>query len=120
MKVAKKIESTARKITSKTIQQDEISEAVYETAKGLYASGAIDRTTMREFDALCLPEVPSYTARQVKSIRAQCKCSQAVFAKYMNVSASSLRQWEIGTKRPAALACKLLNVIERKGLDALA
>ncbi len=96
-----------------------ISEVVYETAKDLYAADAIDKTTMHEFDALCLPEVPRYTPEQIQSIRARCKCSQAVFAKYLNVSASSLRQWEIGTKKPAGVACKLLNIIDTKGLEAL-
>jgi hypothetical protein len=40
-----------------------ISEVVYETAKDLFAAGAIDKTTMHKFDALCLPEVPRYTAK---------------------------------------------------------
>jgi putative transcriptional regulator len=114
------IAGAPRKTSVGTARQNRISEAVYETAKGLYASGAIDRTTMREFDALCLPAVPRYTARQIKALRARCNCSQAVFAKYMNVSPSSLQQWEVGTKKPAGIACKLLNLIERKGLEALA
>ena len=96
-----------------------ISEVVYETAKGLFAAGAMDQTTMHEFDALCLPEVPRYTPKQIQAIRACCKCSQAVFAKYLNVSASSLKQWEIGTKKPGGVACKLLNIIETKGLEAI-
>ena len=100
-------------------RKNRITEAVYATAKDLHAAGAIDHTTMREFDALCLPKVPSYTARRIKAIRAKCKCSQSVFAMYLNVSASSLRQWELGAKKPAGVACKLLNIVENKGLEAL-
>jgi len=96
-----------------------ITESVYTTAKDLFAAGAIDQATMREFDALCLPKVPSYSARQIKALRTRCKCSQPVFAAYLNVTPSSLKQWESGAKKPAAAARKLLNVVDRKGLEAL-
>lgn len=122
-KLAAKSKKTVRRAgatAAKTNRTSHITETIYESAKGLYAAGAIDQITMHHFDALCLPEVPTYTARQIKALRERCNCSQPVFAKYLNVSASSLRQWEAGVKRPAAAACKLLNVVERKGLQALA
>jgi putative transcriptional regulator len=88
--------------------------------KGLFAAGAFDKTTMREFDALRLPKaVPKYTAKQIKSIRLRCNASQAVFAAYMNISPSSLQKWEIGAKKPTGVALKLLSIIDDKGLDAL-
>src|ERR1700722_12576732 len=90
-----------------------LTEAVYETAKDLFALGAIDQATMREFDILCVPKVPRYTARQIKNIRTRCKCSQPVFAAYLNVTPSSLKQWESGAKRPAGAARKLFHVWER-------
>ena len=34
--------------------QSRIAEAVHETAEGLHRIGAIDKTTMREFDVMCL------------------------------------------------------------------
>ena len=34
-----------------------ILKAVHETAKGLHAAGVMDKTTMREFDSLCLPPI---------------------------------------------------------------
>lgn len=92
---------------------------VYETAKGLYDAGSIDKTTMREFDTLCLPKVPNYTAVQIKAIRTRCKLSQHVFAAYMNVSASSLQKWERGERKPDGVALKLLNLVDKKGLQAL-
>jgi putative transcriptional regulator len=33
---------------------------------------------------------------------------------------STAQKWEIGEKRPSGSSLKLLNVIERKGVDALA
>jgi putative transcriptional regulator len=102
-----------------TGRMSRITQTIYESAKDLHAAGAIDQTTMREFDAICLPPVPKYSATRIKALRARCKCSQPVFAKYLNVTPSSLRQWETGAKQPAGAACKLLDVIERKGLEAL-
>jgi putative transcriptional regulator len=93
--------------------------SVQDDAKGLYAAGAIDKATMQEFDALCLPKVPDYTADQIKSIRLRCNASQSVFAAYMNVSPSSLQKWEIGAKKPTGVALKLLSIIDDKGLEAL-
>src|ERR1700722_14504184 len=101
--------TTAKKVTAPK-RKNRITEAVHETAKDFYAAGLINHTTMREFDALCLPKVPSYTAHRIKAIRAKCKFSQSIFAMYLNVSASSLRQWELGAKKPAGVACKLLNI----------
>ena len=46
--------------------------------------------------------------------------SQAVFEAVLNTSVSTVQKWEIGEKRPSGPSLKLLNVIERKGVDALA
>jgi len=62
-------------MTSKTIL-----DAVHETAKGLRKAGAMDATTMREFDALCLPPFEHFSAGQIKKLRLRHKASQAVFA----------------------------------------
>ena len=90
-----------------------------QTARDFYDAGLMDLTTMRKFDALRLPEVPQYSPEQIKGIRMRCKASQAVFAKCINVSLSSLQKWEIGEKKPSNVALKLLNVVERKGFGAL-
>src|SRR5581483_9802057 len=82
-------QSTARKTNRNQPVKNRISEVVYESAKGLYNAGLINKTTMREFDELCLPKVPDYTPRQIKAIRDRFQKSQAVFAAYMNISASS-------------------------------
>ena len=41
-----------------------IMESVHETATGLYAGGAIDKGTMREFDLICLTPVEIYDAEK--------------------------------------------------------
>ena len=93
--------------------------AVHETAKGLHKAGVMDVATMREFDALCLPPVKHYSAGQIKRLRLRHKASQAVFAAYLNASASTVQKWEQGKKQPNGPSLKLLNIVDRKGLDAL-
>ena len=96
-----------------------ILDTVHETAKGLHKSGVMDTTTMREFDALCLPPVKNLSAAQIKRLRVRNKASQAVFAAYLNTSPSTVQKWEQGQKRPNGPLLKLLNLIEQKGLEAL-
>jgi len=97
-----------------------ILETIHETADGLHRAGVMDTKTMREFDALCLPPVKEYTATQIKRIRLHNKASQAVFAAYLNTSPSTVQKWERGNKKPNGPSLKLLNLVDRKGLEALA
>ena len=48
------------------------------------------------------------------------RVSQAVFARHLNVSAGLISQWERGEKRPAGASLKLLTLIQKKGLEAIA
>lgn len=97
-----------------------ILKVVHESAKGLYDAGIVDATTMHEFDALCLPLVKDLTAHEIKKLRLKEHVSQAVFAKYLNTSSSTIKQWEQGEKRPRGTSLKLLNLIATKGLSVLA
>jgi len=97
-----------------------ILNVVHESARDLHDAGMSDQTTMREFDALCLTPVKEYTALQIKQIRIRSKASQTVFATYLNTSPSTVQKWEQGKKRPRGTSLKLLNLVDRKGIDALA
>ena len=79
----------------------------------------MDAVTLREFDALCLPPVKDYSAAQIKRLRQRSKASQAVFAAWLNTSASTVQKWEQGQKRPKGPSLKLLSLVDRKGLEAL-
>src|SRR5580700_7409412 len=96
-----------------------ILETVHETAKGLYDAHIINATTMREFDELCLPKIKELSPRQIKSIRLREKVSQPVFAKFLNTTLSTVRQWEQGEKHPRGTSLKLLNLVSEKGLGIL-
>lgn len=109
--MASKTQAVAKKKT--------LLDAAHDMAAGLYEIGAIDAMTMREFDAACLPEVRELSPKQIKQMRLKEKVSQAVFAQYLNTSASTVRQWEQGEKRPRGTSLKLLNLVLDKGLEIL-
>jgi putative transcriptional regulator len=91
-----------------------------ETARGLYELGVVDGKTMREFQSLRVAVPKTYSAVEIKRLRLMERASQAVFAAYLNTSLSTVQKWEIGEKRPSGPALKLLDLVERKGLKALA
>lgn len=106
-------------MTSKTAVKSRILTAVHEAASDLHKAGFIDLRRMREYDALCLAPVPDYSSKKIRALRTRHKLSQAVLAAVLNTSLSTVRQWEIGDKHPSGPSLKLLNLLERKGLEAL-
>ncbi|MCG8508313.1 MAG: DNA-binding transcriptional regulator [Rhodospirillales bacterium] len=94
--------------------------AVHETAQGLHDTGVMDKRTLREFDTLCLTPVTDLTPAQIREIRLREKASQAVFARYLNVTTGLVSQWERGEKRPRGASLKLLTLVAKKGLQAVA
>mgnify|MGYP003417976415 FL=1 len=94
-------------------------DEVHESARGLQSAGLISKRRMREFDALCHLDVHEMPPRKIKALREQAHLSQAVFAAVLNTSLSTVQKWEIGDKKPSGPSLKLLNLIERKGLEAV-
>jgi len=97
-----------------------ILETAHEMAKGLYEAHIIDAVTMREFDALCLPPIKELSPLEIKKLRLRERVSQPIFAKYLNTSTSTIKQWEQGEKHPRGTSLRLLNLIEAKGLAIFA
>ena len=95
-------------------------EVAHETVKGLHKAGLVDKVTMHEFDALCLPKIRTLKPKDIKKIRERESISQPILAKFLNVSPSSVKHWETGEKHPSGAALKLLNIVAEKGLRAIA
>lgn len=53
-----------------------------------------------------------YTAEEVRRVRLALPASQAVFAKILGVSPSTLQSWEQGKKQPQPIACRFLDEIQ--------
>jgi len=94
--------------------------AIHETAADLHEAGLIDKRSMKTFDRLCLTPVRDLSPAEIKEIREREKASQAVFARYLNVTTGLVSQWERGEKRPRGTSLKLLTLVANKGLDAVA
>ncbi|KRG47321.1 DNA-binding protein [Stenotrophomonas panacihumi] len=96
-----------------------LTESLRHDIAALYEAGAIDKVTMREFEAVCPPPVRDFSAIDIKRLREGLRFSQPVFAHHLHTTASTVRKWEQGETRPAGPALKLLNVIADKGLKAI-
>jgi putative transcriptional regulator len=64
--------------------------------------------------------VEKLSAKEIVAVRKNAGVSQAVFAKYLNVTASLVSQWERGEKEPRGPSLKLLALVQKKGLEAIA
>ena len=93
--------------------------AVHETAEDLQRLGFIDKRKQRQLEALCLEPIPPYDGHQIRALRERVNLSQTVLASVLNTSASTVRKWEIGEKHPSGPSLKLLNLLDRKGLEAV-
>ena len=98
----------------------QIQNTLSEMATDLNEIGAIDKTTLRQFDLNSLPPVPHYTPNQIANLRHKLGVSQAVFAAYLNVSDRAVKKWEQGDSKPTGATLKLLSIVERKGLEVVA
>ena len=77
------------------------------------------RDSRREFDESCLTAIEEISPERIKEIRERENVSQPVFARHLNVSKNLVSDWERGVKKPGGPALKLLNLIEKKGLNAI-
>ena len=94
--------------------------AVHETMETLHEVGAVDKRTMRDFDAACLIPAQTLSAAEIKALRIREQISQPVFARYLNVSKNLVSDWERGVKKPGGPALRLLTLIQQKGLMVIA
>jgi putative transcriptional regulator len=94
--------------------------SIHETAEGLHGAGVMDKRTMREFDELCLTPVRPLKPTEIRGLRLREGASQAVFARYLNVTTGLVSQWERGEKHPQGASLKLLTLVAKNGLQAVA
>lgn len=100
-------------------RKSRIIDEMFETMRDLHRVGLIDKRRMSEYEALCQSRLEPMPPKKIKSLREKSNLSQAVFASVLNISVSTVQKWEVGDKKPSGPSLKLLDLIERKGLDAL-
>ena len=100
--------------------KSDASAAAHETALGLSDAGIMAKRTMRVFEDLCLTPIEDMTPEEIREIRMRENVSQGVFARYLNVATGSVSQWERGEKLPRGASLKLLTLVAKNGLAAIA
>jgi putative transcriptional regulator len=110
----------------KKAKTSRLTKELLETADDLQKSGLLtkaarNKITMRHLGASDIPAAitAKISGADIKAIREEAKLSQAVFARYLNVTAGYVSQIERGDKHPTGPALVLLNVIRRKGIEAI-
>lgn len=101
---------------------DRISSELVEMALLLNKHELLSAKDLARVKALSSPP-PEYSPQRVAQIRIKkAKMSQSVFAGFLNVTTSTVQKWEspASGKHPGGAAAKLLQIIEKKGIDALA
>jgi putative transcriptional regulator len=101
-----------------------LSEAILEMAGDQYSSGIMDKSThekitIRLLGSKALPMAKPISGEEVRKLRERANLSQAAFARFLNLSVGYVSQLERGAKQPKGPALALLNVIRRKGLEAI-
>ena len=101
---------------------DRVSAEMLEMALLLSKHDLLSVQDMAKIQALCAPP-PVFTPERVTRIRTKkAKMSQVVFAKFLNVRPSTVQKWEspASGQRPGGAAAKLLQLIDKKGIEVLA
>jgi putative transcriptional regulator len=109
---------------AKTKRISPLAKALLETADDMRKAGLMDqdthdKITLRHLGPEDAPKLAPISGSQIRAMRAHARMSQAVFARHLNVTVGYVSQLERGTKRPTGPALALLNVIKRKGMEAL-
>lgn len=109
---------------AKEIKPNRLTEALLETANDLRQAGIMDaatheKITLRHLGTRASAMDEPITADDIRSLRESAHLSQAVFARYLNLTTGYVSQLERGAKRPTGAALALLNVIRRKGIEVI-
>ncbi len=94
--------------------RETLKRAIGSTVQDLVNHGFKTSFTGKELNKLGvkIPEV-KINAQDIRDIRAKINLSQTVFAKLLNVSSSSVRQWEQGTRTPSGSTKVLLELLQK-------
>lgn len=101
-----------------------LKRALVETAEdmrsvGLLGDEAFEKISMRHLGPEERSGIEILSGEEVRRLRRKARMSQAVFAHILNVSPGYVSQLERGTKRPTGAVLALLDVIRRKGIEAI-
>lgn len=100
--------------------KSEAMASAHDAALGLVEAGLMSEHEMRVFDELCLMPATEMAPADIRTLRLRENASQAEFARHLNVTTGLVSQWERGEERPRRDSLKLLTLVEKYGLGAIA
>jgi putative transcriptional regulator len=112
-------------MVTKTTTNRRLTEELLETANDMRAKGLLSKAAHGKITMRHLGEAPTATVTaklsptEIRALRVGAHLSQAVFARCLNLSVGYVSQLERSEKRPTGAALALLNVIKRKGIEAI-
>ena len=109
---------------TKRIKSSRLTKALLATADDMRRAGILDepshqKITLRHLGEQAGVAAEPITGEEIRALRERAHLSQAVFARYLNLTVGYVSQLERGAKRPTGPALALLNVIRRKGIEAI-
>jgi putative transcriptional regulator len=78
---------------------------------------AVEHASGKRFDlrSTALPAPPKrMTKNEIVKLRERLNCSQALFARVLNVSVKTVQAWEQGVREPSDAALKLLTIAQNR------
>jgi putative transcriptional regulator len=107
-----------------TKKNNRVVEAIFEMADDQLRSGLMDKAehekiTIRHLGPQALRTAKPITGEEIRSLRERAHLSQAVFARYLNLTVGYVSQLERGTRQPKGPALTLLNLIRHKGFEVI-
>jgi putative transcriptional regulator len=107
-----------------TKKANRVTEAILEMADDQLRSGLIDKAehekiTIRHMGDRGLGLSRPMSGEEIRLMREQAHMSQAAFARVLNLTVGYVSQLERGVRKPTGPALSLLNIIRRKGVEAI-
>ena len=111
-------------MATKRKQPSRLTKALLETADDMRRAGIMDemthaKITLRHLGDKANAVTEPISGQDIRKLREEAHMSQAVFARYLNLTVGYVSQLERGAKRATGPALVLLNVIRRKGIEAI-
>jgi putative transcriptional regulator len=122
--MAKKAKSANPKMSPARKANPRLTRELLETANDMHASGLLsdvvrDKITLRHLGPADVTTTIELSGPEIKALREHAQLSQAVFASYLKLTVGYVSKLERGTERPSGPTLVLLDVIRRKGLEAI-
>lgn len=107
-----------------TTKPGRLREAINATAAGMHRAGIMDAATFEQITlwhmgAATPPTAEPISGGEVRKLREQAHLSRAALARYLNLPTGYISQLERATRQAKGPALAPLNVIRRKGIEAL-